>query len=102
MNLGQLIGELRLEAEGIDPGGGQRAPNLAPIAKPVGRVVRNRRQQIEALIAQRGSVGASDLTKALGITPVNAGVMLLSMYKAGQLARSGEKYHYRYTLPGRR
>jgi len=98
VNLGQLIGELRMKAEGVSV---SPATNEARKADrglvPLHRA--DRRAQILALVDERGSVVCRDLVAALGITGGNASVMLLTMARTGKLKRTGETYYYRYSRP---
>lgn len=86
MNLGQLIGELRMRAEGTPS-----APlvvaskDAAPSAT---KAARGRAVEVLELARTRPSVGCRDLVAALGISSGNASVLLSNMAKAGQLVRA--------------
>lgn len=92
-NLGQIIGRLMLgEPLEFTP-----AKPEAVLGTP--RVVRGRRAQILDLVRERGEVCCADLVKALDITSGNATVMLYTMWRDGQLLRTGGRQKYRYRLP---
>ena len=59
----------------------------------------DRRAQVLELIKERGSVSLKDVSNALGISKVHAGVLLLDMTEGGELERTGVSRHYRYSLP---
>lgn len=95
MNLGQLVGELLIKAH-------EAAEVAVPAEAPPPTAVKRegkRREQIVALIRERGHVVVRDLVETLGMTSGNASVTLLTMFTEGQLRRSGEPRHYEYTLP---
>lgn len=93
MNLGQLIGELRLRAELAEAGAGIEAP---PARRPRQAPKGERRQRVLEVTAERGAITLRDVTDALGITPGNASVILYSMHRAGDLVREGSHGSYRY------
>lgn len=95
MNLGQLIGELRMRAEAAE----EAASHSGAQPAPAHRYRVDRRAQIIALARERGSIRCRDLVAAFGITQSNAGVMLLTMHRDGDLVRSGERMKYRYSVP---
>ncbi len=85
MNLGQLIGELRMAAD--VPSGG-----LAP--QPVhvdGRRNRNsnRRAEILAFAKERGEISAGDLVQIFGMQMGNATMFLSNLARTGELKRLG-------------
>jgi len=98
MNLGQLIGELRMQIEDASATPSGHAATPAPRRRGTPRV--DRRAQIVALAKERGSVSVRDLVVELGITYGNASVMLFAMHRDGHLLRDGEPHHYLYRVAG--
>lgn len=89
-------------AQAIDPTWVQeRMPTRAePVRAVEPRPVRprvDRQAQILELARERGEISCRDVVTALGITNGNASVQLLTMWKAGKLRRTGERYLYRYS-----
>lgn len=93
MNLGQLIGELRLRAELAEAGAGVEAP----VVRKANKARRGERQkQVLELTWTRGAITLHDVTEALAVTPGNASVILYHMHRAGELVREGQHGNYRY------
>lgn len=99
MNLGQLIGELQIKAHEAAEAAPMDAAN--PPAHPQRQRMGQgkRREQILALVQERGRVVVRDLVEGLGMTSGNASVTLLALFAEGQLQRTGERRHYEYSLP---
>lgn len=89
-NLGQIIGRLLYSDESRAAAASRSAP---------AEIRRDRRAQILAFVAGRGRVELADLVAELGMTGGNASVHLHNMHQDGQLARSGDRGSYVYTLP---
>ena len=85
MNIGQLIGELQLKAEGILPG------LVAP--GPRSRTRGVRMPQALAIAQAEGIIGRRHLSERLGISLENADNLLFRMAKEGKLEKvSAGKY----------
>lgn len=83
-NLGQIIGRLMCADDGVPP---------APPKRP------NRAAQVLELASRQPQIACRDQVAALGISSDHAAVLLGAMHKAGKLARTGERFYYRYSLP---
>lgn len=83
MNLGQLIGELLMRAEGIEPRS-EPAPEVGP-TKP--RVWGARHEQVLALAKTRSPLTYSDLVDALAINEGLARQILGRLEAKGKLVR---------------
>jgi predicted ArsR family transcriptional regulator len=88
MNLGQLIGQLRMAAE---PDGEGQKKTFSPKAS---------RDSVIAFLHTNGSVGCGALAKGLGITSTHAAVALFALHSDGIVTRTGERGSYRYALTG--
>lgn len=90
MNLGQLIGEMRMKAEGIEHRTEAPVLKVEPTRRP------DRQTQVLELARRPGGVACRDLVAALGISGGNASVVLFTMHQIGKLNRTGERGQYRY------
>ena len=99
MNLGQLIGELRMRAEDAEERlrGGVAVESAKPLAaKPRGQ----RQHQVMDLLEDGRAVDVSTVAEAIGVSGAHAGVLLHTMAAKGLISRHGRSHGYRYTKPG--
>lgn len=87
MNLGQLIGELRMATEIASEEGQKKT--FSP---------KGGREKVIAYLRANGSTGCGVLAKSLGITSTHAAVALAALLSSGTVTRAGERGRYRYTL----
>lgn len=100
MNLGQLIGELRMRAEAAEErctvAPAVETPPQREAAKPRGQ----RQHQVMQILADGRSLDVAGVATAVGISAAHAGVLLHNMAAKGLISRHGAKHSYRYTRLG--